>query len=62
MHDYKSRINRKAKAGHSTDGKMKGGSCVATPLAKTMAKRNRSYKHPYYQTWINSCNIKNRKV
>lgn len=34
-----------------TPGKSKGWNCQATPLAKGIAKRNRSYKMKEYRAW-----------
>lgn len=46
-------LSRKLKKnnGSMTPGKTKGASCKATPLARYMCRRNRSYKHKMYPVW-----------
>lgn len=48
MANWKARKRDKANKGSQTPGKTKGENCMASGLDRLMAKRNRSYKHPYY--------------
>jgi hypothetical protein len=43
-------IRRNGKKSQTT-GKMKAENCQATPIARHMAKRSRSYKHRGYSNW-----------
>ena len=52
---YRKRL--KQTKGSNTSGKMKDKDrCQASQLDKYMAKRNRSYKHPEYGTWLRKMN------
>lgn len=53
---WQSKKRKKIKSQHQTPGSTKGGSCVATPLQKMMAKRNRSWKHAGYSDWLRQKN------
>lgn len=52
--------NKKDTRGSQTPGSVKGKSCIASVEQRWMAKTSRSYKHPNYDAWRASCNIKNR--
>lgn len=43
--------DRKLRCGNQTPGKAKGLTCQASSQDRYMAKHNRSYKHPDYDTW-----------
>lgn len=49
--DWRKNTYQKKKKGSQTAGKMKAENCQATPLARYMARRNRSYKHRGYSNW-----------
>lgn len=59
-YDFRYRKNKKATTGNQTPGTTKARNCVCGPLDKFLAKHNRSYKHPLYQTWKKKANVINR--
>lgn len=50
MATWRQRKRRKAGKGSQTPGKDKNG-CSSSPLDRTIARRNRSWKHPKYPQW-----------
>lgn len=56
MGTWKTKLIQKKSRGSRQTGKSKG--IVATPLAKYMCRRGRSYKHPLYQEIMSGLGIK----
>ena len=60
MGNWKSSIISKKGKSSQTKGKDKGASCQITTVGGVkksyFAKRNRSYKHPSYNEWVNHVN------
>lgn len=56
MGTWKTKIIQKKSRGSRQTGKSKG--IVASPLAKYMCRRGRSYKHPLYQEIMAGLGIK----